>query len=109
MTSSELQEKTFSEKFTDYVQQRKKKRNERIMKVVTKAKMAVTKVAEKLDIDLEDETMKWLWYAIIAYAASVVLWLLSFFVGFIGWISALASLLGTVCFVIWLLKYLELD
>lgn len=104
---TEIQEKTFTEKFTNYIETRKQLRNERIMKVILKAKTFSSKLAQK--IDLQDDTMKWLWYAVFAYGASVILWFVSWAVSFVGWISALASLLGTVCLVIWLIKYLELS
>jgi len=62
-----------------------------------------------LDIDLDDDVMKWLWYAIFAAAASIIFWLLAVLVvGPLIWISGLASLVSSVCFVIWLLKYLEI-
>ena len=104
VAETEIQEKTFAESFNDFIDKRKQKRNARIMKVVLK----VEKFAEKLDIDLDDDTNKWLWYAIFAWVASIILYILgAFTLGFLSWIGYLAGLIGSVCFVIWLLKYLD--
>lgn len=104
-TPIEAEKQSFKEGFKDYVSKKKAQRKQRLLKVMAKAK----KFAQKLDIDLEDETMKWLWYAIFAYGASILIYLVSIFTfSGLGWISALCSLLASVCFVIWLLKYLEL-
>jgi hypothetical protein len=56
----------------------------------------------KVKADFKDGTKKWLWFALVLFLASVVLYAIGQ-----SLLANLASAGTTVCLVIWLLKYLE--
>jgi len=87
----------------------KKKGAKRFLKVKAKAAKFISKAAEKLDIDLKDPIRKWLWYGLIALGAAVILYVLAALLtsSIVYWIAYLASVGSSVCFLIWLLKYLD--
>jgi hypothetical protein len=70
------------------------------------------KIMSKLGIDFSDPVQKWLWFAIIAWAAAIVLYIVSAILSVGGvfsplwYVGYLAGLAGTVCFVIWIVKLL---
>jgi hypothetical protein len=89
----------------------------------TQAKLIAKKLA-KPGVDFSDPVKKWLWYALTAWAAGILLYIIATVVGVgsvasattgavstglgisgILWlIGGLLSLAGTICFVIWLVK-----
>ncbi len=106
---TEVQEQNFADNFKTFLEKRKIKRNEKIKAFLLKANKVITKAAKAMDVDLDDPVMKWLWYGIFAFGAAVILWILGgLLFGPLVWLGSLASLLSSVCLVIWLLKYLEL-
>jgi hypothetical protein len=58
-------------------------------------------------IDRNDDTGKWLWWAIVLAVISVVLSIISWFVPFGWYLSGLLWTAASICLLIWLLKYLE--
>jgi len=102
-----------SQSFTDALVTKKMNKSgklaNRLNKLIFKAKKFSNKLAKKLDVNLDDPIMKWLWYGLFALGAAFILYVLSIFTfGFLSWFAYLASLASTACFVVWLLKYLEL-
>ena len=85
-------------------QQRMEKRMDKIQKKVAKWENKL----QKKGVDFSDPVNKWLWYAIFAWVAAVVFYILAgLTAGAFWYLGYLASLAGTVFFVIWLLKILE--
>jgi len=54
---------------------------------------------------LDDPVDVWLWYAILALGASIILTIVGFFLPF-NWLAYIAYLAFVVCFIIWLIKAL---
>jgi len=102
--TQETEERSFSESLEAYLLERKANRQKRIQKIIAKGKIAI---ANALDIDLKDPINKWLWFAIIAAAVSVLLTILGFFFKFFGFFRWLAYMASVVCFAIWIVKYLD--
>lgn len=94
------------ESTTGVISKKELKKQERLEKAITKAEKKLDKL-EKKGVDFSDPVKKWLWFAIFAWAAAIVLYILGYFVPFIWWLGYLAGLAGTIFFVIWLLKFLE--
>ena len=100
------QETTTSLAATGKKEQKQQKRLEKIMEKVGKK---MDKLAKK-GVDFTDDVDKWLWYAIVLGILSLVTsilfinpWLV---VGF-GWIPGILWTAAVVCFIVWILKYLE--
>jgi hypothetical protein len=90
-------------------QKRADRRKARMEKMMNKVFQKMDKFGAA-DIDLDDDTEKFLWYGIFAYAAGAVLWSLDWFLpgfGIFGWIGYLLMLGGTALIVVWLLKVFE--
>lgn len=66
------------------------------------------RMVAKMGIDMKDPVQKWLWFAILCWGVSVILYILSAISGgFLWYLAYLASVAGAIFFVIWLLKMLE--
>jgi len=106
VSPSMSEEHVTTESYTTFKSDKKGKLAKRLNKLIFKAKKFGNKLAQK--IDLEDPVSKWLWYGVIALAAAVILYILAFLTfGFLSWFAYMASLASSVCFIIWLVKYLE--
>ncbi len=78
-------------------------------------KYANQNVAKALGFDLKDSVQKWLWYALIAWGIGVALYLGGFIWALVGgslfWIfysiGYLATLAGSVFFIVWLIKLIN--
>ncbi len=89
-------------------QARKEARKAKVKAFKTKVISAVTPSA----FDLKDPVQKYLWYAILAWAIAVLMFILAYIFAFSGiplsgliWLlGSLMSLLGSVAFVVWLIK-----
>lgn len=90
------------------------KNNKTIRKMATWVK---TKLFNKAaGIDLNDPVMKWLWYAIILLVVEIVLSVFFYALPFTLGLSWLASILigliglaAAICFIYWLILYLDLQ
>lgn len=91
---------------TATISKKELKKQERLEKVMTKVQKKMDKL-EKKGVDFSDPTNKWLWFAIFAWVAAIALYIIGYFVPFVWWLGYLAGLAGSVFFVIWLLKILE--
>ena len=99
--------KNSQESTTASVSKKELKKQARMEKVMTKIQKKLDKW-EKKGVDTSDPVNKWLWFAIFAWVAAVVFYILaSFTAGAFWYLGYLASLAGTIFFVIWLLKVLE--
>ncbi len=80
-------------------------------KMGKKAEKMLKKMDKKLGqgkkLDFNSEPDKWLKWSLIAWAASVVFYIMSWFIGIFWIIGALAGLAATCLFVYWLLKKLD--
>ncbi len=83
------------------------KKNKTVRKMVNWVK---TKLLKKNAIDLDDPVMKWLWYAIIlAIAATVLGIVFSFLPGILWIIPSLLGLAAGICFIYWLILFLDMQ
>ncbi|MBK7337860.1 MAG: hypothetical protein IPJ00_17625 [Saprospirales bacterium] len=94
-------------KETTSISKKDLKKQERMEKLMDKIQKKMDKMESK-GIDKNDPVGKWLWFAILAWILAIVLYILAAFTfGAFWYIAYLASLAGTIFFVIWLLKVLE--
>ena len=92
---------------TATVNKKELKKQERMEKMMDKFQKKMDKMESK-GIDRNDPVGKWLWFAILAWILAIVLYILAAFTfGAFWYIAYLASLAGTIFFVIWLLKVLD--
>lgn len=83
------------------------KKQERMEKMMDKIQKKMDKMESK-GLDRNDPVGKWLWLAIIFWVIAIILYILAALtLGVFWWLAYLASLLGTIFFIIWLLKFLE--
>ena len=79
-------------------------------KIKTKIKTKIAKVkafvASALDIDLQEPIFKWLWYALIGLAVAVVFSIFAVFVPVLWIVGSLAGLASTICWVVFLIKWI---
>jgi hypothetical protein len=88
---------------------KKQKRFEKRMAWLNKfISKKMEKKAKKKGVDFQDDTEKWLWFAIFGWGAAIILSIIisAAFTTFwtLGWLIPLVSLAAFVCFVIWLVK-----
>lgn len=94
-------------KETTSISKKDLKKQERMEKLMDKIQKKMDKMESK-GIDKNDPVGKWLWFAILAWILAIVLYILAAFTfGAFWYIAYLASLAGTIFFVIWLLKVLD--
>lgn len=60
------------------------------------------KFMQKVGVDTKDPVKKWLWFAVIALVASIVLYAIGQYT-----LGYLASSAAGIFFIVWLLKYLD--
>lgn len=97
------------ENTTGVISKKELKKQERLEKVMTKVQKKMDKM-EKKGIDKNDPVQKWLWWAIVLAIASIVASILfysSWLVVGLWWLPSLLWTAASICFLIWLLKYLE--
>ncbi len=94
-------------KETTSISKKDLKKQERMEKLMDKIQKKMDKMESK-GIDKNDPVGKWLWFAILAWILAIVLYILAAFTfGAFWYIAYLASLAGTIFFIVWLLKVLE--
>ena len=102
--------KNSNESTTATVSKKELKKQERMEKLMDKIQKKMDKMQKK-GIDRNDPVQKWLWFAIILAIASIIASILFYsswlVVGF-WWLPSLLWSAASICFLIWLLKYLEL-
>lgn len=109
---STLTAKTLTKMEARAIQKAEKKQVRTQKRVALVQKMLAKNMAKKA-VDFKDPVNKWLWYAVFAWGASIVLWILAAALitgtgflggGILGLLASLVALFGTVAFVIWLVK-----
>lgn len=94
-------------KETTSISKKDLKKQERMEKLMDKIQKKMDKMESK-GIDKNDPVGKWLWFAILAWILAIVLYILAAFTfGAFWYIAYLASLAGTIFFIVWLLKVLD--
>ncbi|MCB9285416.1 MAG: hypothetical protein H6563_15230 [Lewinellaceae bacterium] len=98
-----------NETATATVSKKELKKQNRMEKMVDKIQKKMDKLTKK-GIDKNDPTGKWLWFAIILGIAAIIASILFYSTWLVVGLWFLPSLLwaaASICFLIWLLKYLE--
>ena len=97
---------------TTTISKKELKKQQRMEKMTAKIEKKIAKWEKKMEkkgVDFSDPVNKWLWYAIFAWVAAVVLYILAALtLGALWYVAHLVSLAGTIFFIVWLLKILEL-
>ena len=98
---------TVVNKETTSISKKELKKQERMEKMMDKIQKKMDKMDAKKGVDTSDPVKKWLWFAIFAWIAAIVLYILGWFIPFVWYLGYLASAAGTIFFIIWLLKLFE--